>query len=107
MVIFMKGCETIMSKVSANTHTQKQLNNYANQHNPNNSAYQANNNNHANQLIRIMASHKRGNNSKAATKENTRAEPAGSVLFIIIPLPSKALFALDPQLIILVTLSQV
>lgn len=39
-----------MSKVSANTHTQKQLNNYANQHNPNNSAYWANNNNHANQL---------------------------------------------------------
>lgn len=50
MEIFMKGCETTMSKVSNNTHTQKQLNNYANQHNPNNSAYRANNNNHANQL---------------------------------------------------------
>ncbi len=39
-----------MSKVSGNTHTQQQLNNYANQHNPNTSAYRANNNNHANQL---------------------------------------------------------
>ena len=35
--------------VSSYTHTQQQLNHYANQHNPNNSAYQANNNNHANQ----------------------------------------------------------
>lgn len=39
-----------MSKVSGSTHTQNQLNNYANQHNPNNSTYKANNNNHANQL---------------------------------------------------------
>lgn len=46
----MKGCKTTMSKVSSNTHTQNQLNNYANQHNPNNPAYKANNNNHANQL---------------------------------------------------------
>lgn len=46
----MKGCEPTMSKVSGNTHTQKQLNNYANQNNPNNPAYRANNNNHANQL---------------------------------------------------------
>lgn len=46
----MKGCETPMSKVSSNTHTQKQLNNYANQRNPNSPAYRANNNNHANQL---------------------------------------------------------
>ena len=35
--------------VSGKTHTQQQLNHYANQHNPNNVAYQANNNNHANQ----------------------------------------------------------
>lgn len=46
----MKGCEPTMGKVSGNTHTQKQLNNYANQHNTNNSAYRANSNNHANQL---------------------------------------------------------
>ena len=36
--------------VSGNTHTQSQVNHYANQHNPNNSAHQANNNNHSNQL---------------------------------------------------------
>lgn len=36
--------------VSGHTHTQQQLNHYANQHNPNNSAYWANMNNHANQL---------------------------------------------------------
>lgn len=31
--------------VSGKTHTQKQLNDYANQHNPNNKAYKANKNN--------------------------------------------------------------
>ena len=36
--------------VSSHTHTQKQLDHYANQHNPNNGAYWANLNNHANQL---------------------------------------------------------
>jgi hypothetical protein len=36
--------------VSSHTHTQSQLDHYANQHNPNNSAYQANLDNHANQL---------------------------------------------------------
>ena len=37
------------SGVSPNTHTQNQINDYANQHNPNNHAHVANNNNHANQ----------------------------------------------------------
>ena len=37
------------SKVSSNTHSKSQLNNYANQNNRNNSAYRANRNNHANQ----------------------------------------------------------
>lgn len=37
-------------KVSSYTHTQQQLNHYANQHNPNNSAYKANYVNHANQM---------------------------------------------------------
>ena len=51
----MKRCnwEAKMSKghgVSGYTHTQKQLDHYANQHNPNNSAYWADMNNHANQL---------------------------------------------------------
>ncbi len=36
--------------VSGHTHTQQQLDHYANQHNPNNSAYWADMNNHANQL---------------------------------------------------------
>lgn len=35
--------------VSGKTHTQQQLNDYANQNNPNNSAYRANRNNHSNQ----------------------------------------------------------
>ena len=37
-------------KVSGKTHSQTQMNNYANQNNPNNSAHAANANNHANQL---------------------------------------------------------
>lgn len=37
------------NNVSGYTHTQAQMNDYANQKNPNNSAYQANNDNHANQ----------------------------------------------------------
>jgi len=36
--------------VSGKTHSQQQVNNYANQRNSNNSANRANNNNHANQL---------------------------------------------------------
>lgn len=35
--------------VSCYTHTKQQLNNYANQNNPNNSCYKANANNHSNQ----------------------------------------------------------
>ena len=35
--------------VSSYTHTQQQLNDYANQHNPNNHAYQDSLDNHANQ----------------------------------------------------------
>jgi hypothetical protein len=36
--------------VSGHTHTQEQLDNYANQNNPNNDAYQADLDNHADQL---------------------------------------------------------
>lgn len=36
--------------VSGYTHTQEQLDHYANQHNPNNDAYQANLDNHADQF---------------------------------------------------------
>lgn len=35
--------------VSGNTHSKSQLDNYANQHNPNNDAYKADRDNHANQ----------------------------------------------------------
>lgn len=51
-----------MSNVSGKTHTQAQLNNYANQHNPNNPAYRANVNNRANQLNPNNAAYK-GNKS--------------------------------------------
>lgn len=40
----------MMSGVSNKTHTQEQLDHYANQNNPNNDAYQANQDNHTNQL---------------------------------------------------------
>ena len=35
--------------VSVYTHTKQQLDDYANQHNPNNAAYKANKDNHSNQ----------------------------------------------------------
>ena len=46
-----KGVKQMAKKggVSGKTHTRKQLNDYANQHNPNNPAYRARLNNHANQ----------------------------------------------------------
>lgn len=37
-------------KVSSKTHTKQQLNNYANQNNPNNKAYKANVDNHNKQV---------------------------------------------------------
>jgi hypothetical protein len=39
-----------MGHSSSNTHTQEQLDHYANQNNPNNEEYQANLDNHSNQL---------------------------------------------------------
>ena len=45
-----EGENMAKGKVSSYTHTQQQLNHYANQHNPNNSAYKANYVNHANQM---------------------------------------------------------
>ena len=52
--------------ISGKTHTQKQLNHYANQHNPNNNAYKANLNNHANQCNpnNKDSGHGRNSNSK-------------------------------------------
>ena len=46
-----------MGKVSVKTHTKEQLDNWANQNNPNNKAYRANNNNHANQMNSNHKSH--------------------------------------------------
>ena len=48
--------------VSSHTHTQQQINHYANQHNPNNQAHTANNNNHANQCNPNNSNYQ-GNNS--------------------------------------------
>lgn len=39
-----------MSKVSGNTHTNKQVSDYSNQKNPNNAAHSANANNRSNQM---------------------------------------------------------
>jgi len=39
-----------MSHISGNTHTQEQLDHYADQNNPNNDTYQADLDNHANQM---------------------------------------------------------
>lgn len=39
-----------MGKVSGKTHSKEQLDNWANQHNPNNPAYRAHLDNHANQM---------------------------------------------------------
>lgn len=50
--------------VSGKTHTQQQLNNYANQNNPNNSAYRANNNNHSNQCNPINTAYNGSRNQK-------------------------------------------
>ena len=50
--------------VSSRTHTQQQINHYANQHNPNNSAHQANNNNHANQCNPNNSNYQGYQNSK-------------------------------------------
>lgn len=43
-------------KVSGKTHTKQQLDNYANQHNPNNKAYQANKQNQRSQKAAKQAS---------------------------------------------------
>ncbi len=46
--------------VSGTTHTQKQVDHYANQHNSNNSAHRANANNHSNQCNPNHSSYKCG-----------------------------------------------
>ena len=46
-----------MGKVSSKTHTKSQLDNWANQNNPNNRAYQSSRNNHTNQKNPNQKSH--------------------------------------------------
>ena len=47
---FRKEKNMSKKKVSGKTHTKEQLDNWANQNNPNNKAYRANADNHSNQL---------------------------------------------------------
>lgn len=57
-----------MGKVSGKTHTKEQLDNWANQHNPNNRAYQANITNHSNQMNHKCKSHQAVHNSRRRNK---------------------------------------
>lgn len=52
-----------MKKISGKTHTQQQLNDWANQNNPNNKAYRANLNNHSNQLNPNHKTHQQKHNA--------------------------------------------
>jgi len=51
-------------KVSGKTHSQVQLNDWANQNNPNNSAYRANANNHSNQMNPNHKTHQQIHNAE-------------------------------------------
>lgn len=53
-----------MRKVSGKTHTKEQLDNWANQHNPNNKAYKANTDNHLPQVNPKHKTHQAIHNSK-------------------------------------------
>ena len=50
-------------KVSGKTHTKEQLDDWANQHNPNNRAYKNNANNHSNQLNPNHKTHQQVHNT--------------------------------------------
>ncbi len=58
-----------MNKVSGKTHTKEQLDNWANQHNPNNKAYKANANNHSNQKNPNNKAHTETKNCKRKNKD--------------------------------------
>jgi hypothetical protein len=53
-----------VKKVSGKTHTKEQLDNWANQNNPNNKAYRANANNHSNQLNPKHKTHQQRHNAE-------------------------------------------
>ena len=57
-----------MAKVSGKTHSKEQLDNWANQHNPNNEAYRANADNHSNQLNPNRKTHQAIHNSRRRNK---------------------------------------
>lgn len=56
-------------KISGKTHTKEQLDNWANQNNPNNKAYRANAKNHSNQMNPNHKSHQAVHNSRRRHKE--------------------------------------
>lgn len=58
-----------MKKVSGKTHTKEQLDNWANQHNPNNKAYKANADNHANQMNPKHKTHQAIHNARRRSKK--------------------------------------
>ena len=58
-----------MKKVSGKTHTQEQLNAWANQNNPNNKAYKAKSNNHSNQLNPNHKTHQQKHNAQKRCKQ--------------------------------------
>ena len=56
------------NKVSGKTHTKEQLDNWANQHNPNNKAYKDNANNRSNLLNPKHKTHQQSHNAKRRYK---------------------------------------
>ena len=59
-----------MKKMSGKTHTQEQLNDWANQNNPNNKAYRENLNNHTNQLNPNHKTHQQKHNAERRNQKN-------------------------------------
>lgn len=56
-------------KVSGKTHTKEQLDNWANQHNPNNKAYRYSADNRSNQMNSNHKTHQRIHNSRRRNKD--------------------------------------
>lgn len=56
-------------KISSKTHSQEQLNNWANQNNPNNKAYHASISNHSNQLNSKNKTHQQQHNKAKRHKQ--------------------------------------
>lgn len=56
-------------KVSGKTHSKEQLDNWANQNNPNNKAYRSNSNNHSNQSNPNRMTHQQIHNSNRRHKD--------------------------------------